>query len=133
MSIKNSTESLNHIAFIYSRTRKAPLISLPTTFVRLDSPNHNILRHGCFKEDGQAEVLGVVQKTSHEGPNVVSFNLKDSFPDTPNSQILKQMKVKYVSDEQFNRVRTVSFFLAGTAENLIIHVYLVIVVSFQFS
>lgn len=84
-----------------------PLISLPTSFVRFDTPNCSILRNGCFKEDGQMDVLGVIQKSSHEGPNVVSFSLKDSFPDAPHSQILKQMKIKYVSDEQFNKVKQV--------------------------
>lgn len=91
-----------------SRTKSAPLISLPTTFVRFDTPNASVLRHGCFSEDGQTDVLGVVQKASHEGPNVVSFNLKDSFPDLPNSQVKKQMRIKFISDEQFNTVKKVN-------------------------
>ena len=75
-------------------------MTLPTTFARSDIVHNNIFRGDFSKEDGQHETLGVLSKSSGESRDIVSFNMVDSFPTTPDSQILKKMKVKYVSDEQ---------------------------------
>lgn len=56
-------------------------------------------------DDGQHEVLGLFAKSTYDNLDVVTFNMSDTFPTQPDAQILKRLKVKYVSDEQFMRVR----------------------------
>lgn len=85
-----------------------PLITVPTVFARNDNVHDNIFRGDFSKEDGQHEVLGVCQKSSYENRDIVPFSTVDSFPARPDPQIIKRMKVKYVSDEQFEKVKKVN-------------------------
>lgn len=69
---------------------------------------HTAMFRGDFsKEDGMHETLGVLSKSSYEGRDTVAFNMTDSFPTRPDPQIVKKMKVKYVSDEQLEKVKKV--------------------------
>uniref|UniRef100_A0A1A9W049 Transcription factor IIIC subunit 5 HTH domain-containing protein n=1 Tax=Glossina brevipalpis TaxID=37001 RepID=A0A1A9W049_9MUSC len=88
----------------FNRT-EVPLITVPTMFARYDNVHNNIFRGDFSNEDGQHEVLGVCQKSSYENRDIVMFNMVDSFPARPDPQIIKRMKVKYVSDEQFEKVK----------------------------
>uniref|UniRef100_A0A1B0BJF5 Transcription factor IIIC subunit 5 HTH domain-containing protein n=1 Tax=Glossina palpalis gambiensis TaxID=67801 RepID=A0A1B0BJF5_9MUSC len=88
----------------FNRT-EVPLITVPTVFARYDNVHNNIFRGDFSKEDGQHEVLGVCQKSSYENRDIVPFSTIDSFPARPDPQIIKRMKVKYVSDEQFEKVK----------------------------
>lgn len=67
-----------------------------------------MFRGDFSKEDGQHETLGVLSKSSYESRDIVLFSMVDSFPTRPDSQILKKMKVKYVSDEQLEKVKKVT-------------------------
>lgn len=82
-------------------------MALPSAFARSDSVHTAIFRGDFSKEDGQHETLGVLTKTKHEHRDIVPFSMVDSFPSRPDPQILKKMKVKYVSDEQLERVKKV--------------------------
>ncbi|EDV98737.1 general transcription factor 3C polypeptide 5 [Drosophila grimshawi] len=88
----------------YFKRAQSQLLCLPELFARVD-----IVHGGHYRidggEDGQQEVLGVLAKSSYDNHDVVSFNMQDVFPTQPDAQILKRLKVKYVSDEQFARVK----------------------------
>lgn len=85
-------------------------MALPTVFARSDIVHTSIFRGDFSKEDGQHETLGVMSKISFESRDIVAFNMVDSFPLKPDTQIMKKMKVKYVSDEQFEKVKKVHLF-----------------------
>jgi len=80
------------------------LLCLPELFARVD-----IVHGGNYRidasENGQHEVLGVCAKTTLDTRDIVPFNMQDTFPTQPDAQILKRLKVKYISDEQFMRVK----------------------------
>ncbi|KAH8377664.1 hypothetical protein KR093_006586 [Drosophila rubida] len=88
----------------YFKRKESQLLCLPELFARVD-----IVHGGNFRidetEDGQQEVLGVVTKTTYDNHDIVPFNMQDTFPTQPDAQILKRLKIKYVSDEQFMRVK----------------------------
>ncbi|XP_030561679.1 general transcription factor 3C polypeptide 5 [Drosophila novamexicana] len=88
----------------YFKRPQAQLLCLPELFARVD-----IVHGGHYRidgtGDGQHEVLGVSAKSTYDNHDVVSFNMQDTFPTQPDAQILKRLKVKYVSDEQFARVK----------------------------
>uniref|UniRef100_A0A1I8NVG1 Transcription factor IIIC subunit 5 HTH domain-containing protein n=1 Tax=Stomoxys calcitrans TaxID=35570 RepID=A0A1I8NVG1_STOCA len=88
----------------YNRT-DVPVIALPTMFARSDSVHTAMFRGDFSKEDGQNETLGVLIKSNYECRDIVPFNMVDGFPTRPDPQIVKKMKVKYVSDEQLERVK----------------------------
>lgn len=92
---------------IFNSRQDVPVMSLPTMFARSDSVHTAMFRGDFSKEDGQHETLGVMTKSSYEGRDIVAFNMVDSFPTRPDPQIVKKMKVKYVSDEQLERVKKV--------------------------
>uniref|UniRef100_W8B472 General transcription factor 3C polypeptide 5 n=1 Tax=Ceratitis capitata TaxID=7213 RepID=W8B472_CERCA len=82
-----------------------PMISLPHIFARVDTINSTIFR-GDQQDDGQHEILGVIQKTSYDSRDIVPFSMTDSFPERPDLQIVKRMRIKYVSDEQLQKVKS---------------------------
>lgn len=90
-----------------SSRQDVQLMSLPTVFARSDVVHTTIFRGDFSKEDGQNETLGVLSKSSYESRDMVTFNMLDPFPTKPDPQILKKMKVKYVSDEQLQKVKKV--------------------------
>lgn len=83
------------------------LMALPTFFARSDVAHTNLFRGDFSKEDGQNETLGLFNKSSYESRDMVTFNMVDAFPTRPDPQILKKMRVKYVSDEQLQKVKKV--------------------------
>ncbi|XP_005179773.1 general transcription factor 3C polypeptide 5 [Musca domestica] len=89
----------------YYNREDVPVISLPTIFARMDTVHTAMFRGDFSKEDGMHETLGVLSKSSYEGRDTVAFNMTDSFPTRPDPQIVKKMKVKYVSDEQLEKVK----------------------------
>ncbi|TMW45400.1 hypothetical protein DOY81_009522 [Sarcophaga bullata] len=89
----------------YFKTQDVNLMALPTIFARSDIVHTSMFRGDFSKEDGQHETLGVLSKSSYESRDIVLFNMVDSFPTRPDPQILKKMKVKYVSDEQLEKVK----------------------------
>ncbi|XP_037806166.1 general transcription factor 3C polypeptide 5 [Lucilia sericata] len=93
------------IDFDYFKRQDVQLMSLPTMFARSDVVHTTIFRGDFSKEDGQNETLGVLSKSSYESRDIVTFSMIDAFPTRPDSQILKKMKVKYVSDEQLQKVK----------------------------
>ncbi|EDW11611.1 general transcription factor 3C polypeptide 5 [Drosophila mojavensis] len=80
------------------------LFCLPELFARVD-----VVHSGHYRmdgtDDGSHEVLGVLAKSTYDNHDVVSFNMQDTFPTQPDGQVHKRLKVKYVSDEQFARVK----------------------------
>ncbi|KAM8715718.1 hypothetical protein ACLKA7_002722 [Drosophila subpalustris] len=88
----------------YFKRAESQLLCLPELFARVD-----IVHGGSYRidgpEDGQHEVLGVCTKTMHDTHDIVQFNMQDTFPAQPDAQILKRLKIKYVSDEQYMRVK----------------------------
>ncbi|ALC42866.1 l-2-37Cd [Drosophila busckii] len=88
----------------YFKRTQSQLLCLPELFARVD-----IVYGGNYRidntDDGQHDVLGVLAKSNYENHDVVSFNMVETFPTHPDAQILKRLKVKYVSDEQFARVK----------------------------
>lgn len=90
-----------------SSRKDVPFLSVPTCFHRCDNINFGVLRSELLHEDGQHATLGVMSKGCYESRDMVLFNMVDSFPTKPDSQILKKMKVKYVSDEQLQKVKKV--------------------------
>ncbi|XP_065355616.1 general transcription factor 3C polypeptide 5 [Calliphora vicina] len=93
------------IDFDYFNRPDIQLMALPTVFARSDVVHTTIFRGDFSKEDGQNETLGVLSKSSYESRDMVTFNMLDTFPTRPDPQILKKMKVKYVSDEQLQKVK----------------------------
>lgn len=88
----------------YFKRPQSQLLCLPELFARVDivhGGNYRIDGH----EDGQHEVLGVCTKSTHDNHDIVPFNMQDTFPTQPDAQILKRLKIKYISDEQFTRVK----------------------------
>ncbi|XP_067620355.1 general transcription factor 3C polypeptide 5 [Eurosta solidaginis] len=81
------------------------LICLPQVFARIDTPTSSMYR-GEQQDDGQHEVLGVIQKTLHDNRDIVQFSMTDDFPERPDVQFVKRMRVKYVSDEQLQKVKS---------------------------
>ncbi|XP_034669456.1 general transcription factor 3C polypeptide 5 [Drosophila subobscura] len=88
----------------FFKRRQSQHLCLPELFARVD-----LVHTGNYRidgaEDGLQEVLGVLTKSSYDSYDVVSFNMLDTFPTQADAQILKRLKVKYVSDEQFARVQ----------------------------
>ncbi|XP_034472780.1 general transcription factor 3C polypeptide 5 [Drosophila innubila] len=88
----------------YFKRAQSQLLCLPELFARVD-----IVHGGNYRidvaENGQHEVLGVCAKTTLDTRDIVPFNMQDTFPTQPDAQILKRLKVKYISDEQFMRVK----------------------------
>ncbi|XP_075150237.1 general transcription factor IIIC subunit l(2)37Cd [Haematobia irritans] len=89
----------------YYNRPDVPVIALPTMFARSDTVHTAMFRGDFSKEDGQHETLGVLTKSNYECRDIVGFNMVDGFPTHPDPQIVKKMKVKYVSDEQLERVK----------------------------
>ncbi|KAH8400500.1 hypothetical protein KR222_002151 [Zaprionus bogoriensis] len=88
----------------YFKREQAQLLCLPELFTRVDTVHGGNYRIDSM-DDGQQEVLGVYAKSTYDNHDVVTFNMQDTFPTQPDAQILKRLKVKYVSDEQFTRVK----------------------------
>lgn len=90
--------------FFLHRREQSQLLCLPELFSRVD-----VVHGGNYRmdssEDGQHEVLGLFAKTTYDNIDMVTFNMQDTLPTQPDPQILKRLKVKYVSDEQFTRVK----------------------------
>ncbi|KAH8245576.1 hypothetical protein KR032_012119 [Drosophila birchii] len=88
----------------FFKRRHSQLLSLPELFTHVD-----VVYPGSYRtdslEDGQQEVLGVQPKAIYDNQGVISFNMVDSFPTQADSQNLKRLKVKYVSDEQLASVK----------------------------
>ncbi|KAH8255379.1 hypothetical protein KR038_001801 [Drosophila bunnanda] len=88
----------------FFKRRHNQLLSLPELFTHVD-----VVYPGSYRtdsqEDGQQEVLGVQSKATYDNQGVISFNMVDSFPTQADSQNLKRLKVKYVSDEQLACVK----------------------------
>lgn len=82
-------------------------MSLPQIFARVDTINSTIYR-GDQQDDGQHDVLGVIQKSTYDSRDIVPFSMTDVFPERPDSQTVKRMRIKYVSDEQLQKVKSVS-------------------------
>ncbi|XP_037710294.1 general transcription factor 3C polypeptide 5 [Drosophila subpulchrella] len=88
----------------FFKRRHNQVFALPELFTHVD-----VVYSGTYRidgsEDGQHEVLGVQSKSTYDNQGVVSFNMVDSFPTQADSQNLKRLKVKYVSDEQLALVK----------------------------
>ncbi|XP_055859178.1 general transcription factor 3C polypeptide 5 [Episyrphus balteatus] len=87
----------------FSRHDVKPLC-VPYQFARADTVHTNLHRIDP-KDDGQSDILGVLQKPYYDGREIVSFSLTDPFPMHPDPAVAKRMKVKYVSDEQLAIVK----------------------------
>ncbi|XP_053958251.1 general transcription factor 3C polypeptide 5 [Anastrepha ludens] len=88
----------------YFSQTDVPLLSLPQIFARVDTINSTIFR-ADQQDDGQHDVLGVIQKSSYDSRDVVAFSMTDGFPERADLQIVKRMRIKYVSDEQLQKVK----------------------------
>ncbi|XP_014090265.3 general transcription factor 3C polypeptide 5 [Bactrocera oleae] len=82
-----------------------PLVSLPQIFARVDTINSTIFR-GDQQDNGQNDVLGVIQKSTYDSRDIVPFSMTDVFPERPDLQTVKRMRIKYVSDEQLQKVKS---------------------------
>ncbi|XP_068140795.1 general transcription factor 3C polypeptide 5 [Drosophila tropicalis] len=89
----------------YFKRPQSQLLCLPELFARVDIVHSGNYRLDDSSEDGLHEVLGVNTISNYENHDAVSFNMLDTFPTQPDAQILKRLKIKYVSDEQFARVK----------------------------
>ncbi|XP_030377277.1 general transcription factor 3C polypeptide 5 [Scaptodrosophila lebanonensis] len=88
----------------YFKREETPLIALPELFARVDTVYGHTYRFDR-SEDGQHEVLGLVTKSTYDPRDAVYFNMVDAFPTDPDTEVVKRLKIKYVSDEQYARVK----------------------------
>ncbi|XP_037941764.1 general transcription factor 3C polypeptide 5 [Teleopsis dalmanni] len=88
----------------YLDNSSLPGLNIPNVFARSDVVQMNYFRNEPVG-DGQMDALGVLQKTISDSRDVINFSMVNPFPIQPDTQILKRMRVKYVSDEQFIRVK----------------------------
>lgn len=71
----------------------------------IDIVHKRLFRADMPEDDGTNELLGVVHNSNFDARNVMQFTINGSLPTKASHEILKKMKVKYVSDEQFEVVK----------------------------
>lgn len=100
----NLLKSRKPMALLNASQNNVLLQCSPHVFARCDSVYVNIHRNDLTDND-QSQVLGAIQKPASDSRSVVLFNLTDVFPSQPDSQIVKRLKVKFVSDDQLNKIQ----------------------------